>query len=202
MDNVTTHDAGRAEVDSAPAASDVGDDLHGARQSFLRIKRRTWCCRLRGGGVLAQFVRFVLVGGSSNIVYALVFLLLQSRDAFAANGAGVAISTALANELHRRITFQASARVHWFPAQWEGGALAIVGLLLSTVSLALLDFWLPSAGSAPQAILVVAVSAFVGVLRFLALRGWVFSPKLPLAGIPDHAHRRAGGAVRCARPLG
>jgi len=30
-------------------------------------------------------------------------------------------------------------------------------------------------GGLVQAVAVVAVSAFVGVLRFLALRGWVFS---------------------------
>ncbi|MFE3293537.1 GtrA family protein [Rhodococcus sp. NPDC059234] len=139
------------------------------------MKGRAGRARLRGDGVLAQFVRFVLVGGSSNIAYALVFFLLHSRGVLAANVAGVVISTALANELHRRLTFHASARVHWFPAQWEGGGLALVGLGLSTASLALLDLWLPSAGGAVQAILVVAVSALVGVLRFLALRGWVFS---------------------------
>jgi putative flippase GtrA len=149
--------------------------------------------RTRGAGVLAQFVRFVVVGGSSNIVYALVFLLLCSWDAFAANVAGALINTVLANELHRRLTFQASARVHWFHAQWEGGGLAILGLLLSTISLALLDLWLPSASGLPQAILMVAVSAFVGVLRFLALRGWVFSEPAPTdrlrlhhAGWPGH----------------
>ncbi|TQF69377.1 hypothetical protein FK531_11645 [Rhodococcus spelaei] len=60
----------------------------------IRIRSRTGSGRLRGDGALAQFVRFVLVGGSSNIT---------------------------------------------------------------------------------RAILVVAVSAGVGVFRFLALRGWVFS---------------------------
>ncbi|GAA4481495.1 hypothetical protein GCM10023094_29740 [Rhodococcus olei] len=130
---------------------------------------------LRGDGVVAQFGRFVLVGGSSNVVYALVFLVLHSTGIFAANVGGVLASTVLANELHRRITFHASARVHWFPAQWEAGGVAIIGLLLSTVSLAVLEAWFPAAGGVVQAVLVVAVSAVVGLLRFLALRGWVFS---------------------------
>ncbi|MFD4179518.1 GtrA family protein [Rhodococcus sp. NPDC058514] len=164
MHNVITHGEGRGEV--------IGDQ---SAESYPWIKGRTGCSRLRGDGAPAQFVRFVLVGGSSNLLYALVFFLLHSQGTFAANVAGVVVSTALANELHRRLTFHASARVHWFPAQWEGGGLALVGLVLSTVSLALLDFWLPSAGGAVQAVLVVVVSALVGVFRFLALRGWVFS---------------------------
>jgi putative flippase GtrA len=166
MDDVITYGDGRG--DPAPVRDDPG-------ATYPWIRGRTGSGRLRGDGVIAQFVRFVLVGGSSNVVYALVFLLLHSRGTFAANVAGVVVSTALANELHRRLTFHASARVRWFPAQWEGGGLALVGLALSTLSLALLDFWLPSAGGLVQAVAVVAVSAFVGVLRFLALRGWVFS---------------------------
>ncbi|QHE66774.1 hypothetical protein [Rhodococcus sp. WAY2] len=79
-------------------------------------------------------------------------------------------------------------------AQWEGGGLAILGLLLSTISLALLDLWLPSASVVPQALLMVAVSAFVGVLRFLALRGWVFSERAPTDRLRLHHAGRSGNS--------
>ncbi|MFC4605994.1 GtrA family protein [Rhodococcus kronopolitis] len=136
---------------------------------------RSGAGRLRGDGALAQFTRFVLVGGSSNVAYAALFLLLRGCGSLVANIAGVAVSTVLANELHRRLTFHAAERVNWMQAQWEAGGLALVGLVLSSVMLALSDLWFPSAPGGAQAVLVIGVSALVGVFRFLMLRGWVFS---------------------------
>lgn len=154
---------------SVPVSAEPGD------ATYPWLRGRPLRCRLRGDGTAAQFARFVLVGGSSNIVYALVFLLLRGQGSLLANVAGVVLSTVLANELHRRLTFDAAERVDWLPAQWEAGGLALVGLAVSSTALALLDLWFPSAPGAAQAILVIAVSALVGVFRFLALRGWVFS---------------------------
>lgn len=149
------------------------DESDAATYHWLRGRPRR--CRLRGEGAAAQFARFVLVGGSSNIVYAALFLMLRGQGSLIANVGGVAVSTVLANELHRRLTFNAAERVDWLSAQWEAGGLALVGLAVSSTALALLDLWFPSAPGVVQAILVIAVSALVGVLRFLALRGWVFS---------------------------
>ena len=122
--------------------------------------------RPTGDGWLAQFARFAFVGGSSNALYALVFLFLTGYGSFVANTVGVTVSTVLANELHRRHTFRAADRVHWFAAQWEAGSLA----------LALLHLLVPAATGMTQALLVIAASAVIGGLRFLALRGWVFAP--------------------------
>lgn len=128
-----------------------------------------------GGLIGAEFLRFVLVGGASNVVYALVFVMLGSVGTFSANAVGVVVSSALANELHRRHTFRAAARVHWLSAQWEGGGLALLGLVVSTVSLALLDVWLPVVDDLARAATVIAVSGAVGVMRYVGLRSWVFS---------------------------
>ncbi len=149
-------------------------------------------CRLRGDGWIAQLTRFALVGGSSNVLYALAFLLVDPYGSFAANIVGVLLSTMLANELHRRLTFHAAQRVGWFPAQWEGGSLAFLGLLLSTLVLALLHVLLPSAGAVTKVLLVIAVSAITGGLRFLFLRGWVFAPAVAVEAVP--AQRVDGGA--------
>lgn len=102
--------------------------------------------------------------------------LAQFTGSFVANTVGVTASTVLANELHRRHTFRAADRVHWFAAQWEAGSLALVGLLLSSLALALLHLFVPAATGMTQALLVIAPSAVIGGLRFLALRGWVFAP--------------------------
>ncbi|MCL2533719.1 MAG: GtrA family protein [Nocardiaceae bacterium] len=136
--------------------------------------------RLGGDGWFAQLTRFAVVGGSSNVVYALSFLLLDAYGTLLANAVGVATSTVLANELHRRRTFRAADRVPWFAAQWEGGALALLGLIVSSLALAGLHFFFPDATGLMSITLVIAVSAVVGGLRFVALRGWVFGRREPL----------------------
>ncbi|MGW2664904.1 GtrA family protein [Nocardia tengchongensis] len=129
---------------------------------------------LRGDHVAAQLVRFALVGGLSNIAYVLVFMAMNGSGTLVANVAGSILSTVIANELHRQLTFRAAGRVGWFTAQWEGGGLAAAGLVVSTAALAGLDFWAPGLGEIAQAGAVLAVMAAVGGLRFLALRGFVF----------------------------
>ncbi|MFE5285531.1 GtrA family protein [Nocardia sp. NPDC056611] len=129
---------------------------------------------LRGDHVVAQLIRFAVVGGVSNIAYVLMFMAVNDSGALVANIAGSVVSTAVANELHRRLTFRAAGRVGWFSAQWEGGGLAAVGLVISTAALAGLDVWAPGLGELSQATAVLAVMAAVGGMRFLALRGFVF----------------------------
>ncbi|WP_174187507.1 GtrA family protein [Nocardia barduliensis] len=129
---------------------------------------------LRGDHAFAQVIRFALVGGSSNIAYLLLFVAMDGICPLVANIAGSIVSTVIANELHRRLTFRAAGRVGWFTAQWEGGGLALIGLLISTAALAGLEFWAPGLDEIAQAGAVIAVMAAVGGMRFLALRGLVF----------------------------
>jgi hypothetical protein len=84
----------------------------------------------------------------------------------------------LANELHRRLTFHAGQRVGWLTAQVEGGGLAAAGLLATSTSLAVLDGLLGSAWWA-DLLLIAGVTGAVGLVRFVALRFWVF---------PGHPH--------------
>ncbi|MBY6349616.1 GtrA family protein [Rhodococcoides corynebacterioides] len=129
---------------------------------------------VRNDSVVPQLVRFAAVGAVSNVLYVAVFVLMQPEGRVIANVAGAAASTVLANELHRRLTFHAGERVHWFTAQWEAGGLALVGLMVSTAAVTALEVAAPGTGAVASAVLVVAVTAVVGALRFLALRGWVF----------------------------
>lgn len=136
--------------------------------------------RPAGDRVPAQFVRFVLVGGSANVVYAGLFLLLTGLGDQAANLVGVVASTALANELHRRLTFRAGDRVGWATAQWAGGGLAAVGLVTSSLTLAALETWTTSSGPLVSVAAVCAVSGAIGLVRFVGLR-WVLTVR-PGAG--------------------
>lgn len=129
---------------------------------------------LRGDRAFAQLIRFALVGGSSNVAYVLLFFAMHGIGPIAANIAGSVVSTIIANELHRQLTFHAAGRVGWFTAQWEGGGLALLGLGITTAALAGLEVWAPGLGGVAQAGAVLAITAAVGGLRFLALRGLVF----------------------------
>lgn len=143
-------------------------------QTHPRARGQRWTSRLRADTALAQFTRFVLVGGGSNAVYIPLFLLLRAEGVLQANVVGVLASTVLASELHRRLTFGAADRVRWFTAQWEAGGIALVGLLISSLVLAGAGLWAPTLDGAWQLGMVFAVTGAIGILRFLALRGWVF----------------------------
>ncbi|WP_228002877.1 GtrA family protein [Nocardia australiensis] len=129
---------------------------------------------LRGDRAFPQLIRFALVGGSSNIAYVLLFFAMHGIGPLVANVIGSIVSTVIANELHRQLTFHASGRVGWFTAQWEGGGLALIGLGVTTAGLAALDVWTPGIGGIAEASAILAITAAVGGARFLALRGLVF----------------------------
>lgn len=132
--------------------------------------------RLRQDDALAQLARFVLVGASSTVLYALLFLGLHRLGYLPAHVIATVISSMVANDLHRRLTFHAEDRVSWLRAQWEAGGVSLIGLLATSGALAWLD---ATAGNAPAPVqigLVIAVTAFIGALRFVALR-WIFRPQ-------------------------
>ena len=141
-----------------------------------RLGELTEC--VRGDDGWAQFLRFVLVGGASTALYALLYVSLSDLGYLPAHLVSTVTTTILVNEAHRRLTFRAEDRVHWLTAQWEAGGVAVVGLISTSVALTWLD---SAAGAAPiwlQIALVATVTAVIGTLRFIALR-WLFRPHSP-----------------------
>src|SRR3954462_15640692 len=134
--------------------------------------------RLGRDDAVAQFARFVLVGGVSSALYALLFVALAGLGDQPANLVGAIGSSTLANEMHRRLTFHAGERVGWFTAQWEGGGLALVGLAATALALGALDAVSEDARAGTRIAVVAAVTGAIGLVRFLALR-WAFAPRSP-----------------------
>ena len=132
--------------------------------------------RFRGEDTRAQFARFVLVGVCATLVYAALFATLEGLGYLPAHVAGTAVSTVLANEMHRRLTFHAGERVHWLTAQAEAGGVTVIGLLLSSTALGVLNSLVPGASVVMQVAVVVTVTGLVGLMRFIALR-WLFRPR-------------------------
>lgn len=125
----------------------------------------------------SQFARFVFVGAVSSALYAVLFVVLDGIGDQPANLVGAVGSTLLANELHRRLTFHAGGRVSWFTAQWEGGGLAAIGLVATSLALAGLDQLAGDTSWELQVLLIGAVTGAIGLCRFVALRAWVFTAR-------------------------
>lgn len=129
-----------------------------------------------GDARAAQLARFAMTGGLATSVQVLLFTLLAPVGPLAANVVSWAVSTALANELHRRRTFHAGGRVGPITAQLEGGGLSVLGLLVTTLALAAFAVAVPAAGTGLQTLLVVSLTVAVGLVRFVALR-WSFGAR-------------------------
>jgi putative flippase GtrA len=159
----------------SPAADELLVERARGPIAGLRAAAAPLINRLRRDDVLAQFTRFVLVGSVSTAAYALLFITLNGFGYLPANVGSTIVSSVLANELHRRLTFHADERVGFWTAQVEAGSVSLFGLLATSVALAWLD---SAAGSAPvllQIGLVAAVTGVIGLIRFAALR-WIFRP--------------------------
>lgn len=132
--------------------------------------------RLRRDDGVAQFGRFVLVGGVSSLLYAVVFFCCRPLGDQAANVISSIFSSALANELHRRLTFRAEGRVSWFAAQWEGGTIALVGIVATALALGWFDAVTGADDTWDRLLVVGVVTGAIGLMRFVALR-WLFAPR-------------------------
>jgi putative flippase GtrA len=159
--------------------------LGGAREGQLLVTRELRLVprlvaglhtRLQQDDAGAQFARYVVVGAVSSAVYAVLFIALEGVGTQPANLAGAIASTLLANEMHRRLTFHAGGQVSWFTAQWEGGGLAGIGLVATSLALAGVHALIGDVGTGGQLGLIAAVTGAIGLVRFVALRSWVFSP--------------------------
>jgi len=160
---------------SAAAADVVGELPAAAPQRVAGTTQRV-VARFRRDDALAQLVRFMIVGGSSTLLYALLFLALHRFGYLPAHVTATIASSIFANEAHRRLTFRADDRVSFLAAQWEAGGVSLIGLLATTAALDWLDSTTSNAPAALQIALVIAVTTAIGAMRFVALR-WIFRPE-------------------------
>ena len=134
---------------------------------------------LRGVARLAlatRVVRFALIGVISTIAYALLFLALRPElGAPWANAVALAL-TAIANtHANRHITFGVRGS-RGLLTQHAGGALAFLfALCLTDGALALLSSLDPHPAHWLEVTVLVVASVLATVVRYLALRSWVFS---------------------------
>jgi putative flippase GtrA len=114
---------------------------------------------------------------ASTLAYVLLFLLL--RTAVGAQPANLLalLLTALANTAaNRRLTFGISGRAGAARHQLQGLGVFVLGLLLTSGSLAALHALVAAPALPVELGVLVAANLAATVLRFVLLRTWVFRP--------------------------
>jgi putative flippase GtrA len=159
---------------SSPADTSASAPTRGEPTTTTASERAL--TRLNRDDALTQLLRFALAGGTSTLLYALIFLTLHRLGYLPAHVTATIISSIFVNELHRRLTFHAGQRVSFLSAQWEAGTVSLIGLAATSAALGWLDETTTNAPAALQIALVVLVTTVIGAMRFIALR-WLFRPQ-------------------------
>ena len=126
-------------------------------------------------GLTRQVVRFTGIGVASTLAYLLLYVAVRSvAGAQVANLTALAI-TALANTAaNRRFTFGITGRRGAAVHQAQGFLVFVLGLALTSGSLALLHALTPIPARGVEIGVLVAANLTATILRFLLLRTWVF----------------------------
>ncbi len=121
-------------------------------------------------GMLAQMVRFAVVGVASTAAYFALYLLMRPLGAQAANFAALLITAVLNTAANRRFTFGISGRTDALKHQIGGLVAFGLALALTSGSLWLLTSAWPTAGRWVELAVLVVANAIATLLRFLSLR--------------------------------
>jgi putative flippase GtrA len=145
----------------------------------------------------APLARFLGIGATSTVAFALLYLLLHGvLGAAGANALALALTAVANTAANRRLTFGVRGREGMVRHHLRGGAVYVLTLALSSGALAVLHDVDPSPAKGVELAVLVAAALGATVTRYVAFKSWVFA----------RARRRAaarqaprGGAPRAAR---
>jgi putative flippase GtrA len=129
------------------------------------------------GRLVAQLAWYTVIGVASTLAYVGLYALL--RDALGAQLSNVAawvLTAVFDTSANRRLTFKLSGRAGALRAQIEGMVVFLIGLALTSGSLAVLDVVKDQPSRMLELGVLLAANLAAGVLRFVLLRVWVFAP--------------------------
>jgi glycosyltransferase involved in cell wall biosynthesis len=126
--------------------------------------------------LLVTLLKFGLIGAVSTVAYMVLFALL--RNDFTAQLANflALLVTAVANTAaNRRWSFDVRGRRSVLRHQAQGLAVFFLGFAITSGSLLVLQSVAPTASRTTELAVLVAANLLATLLRFLLLRGWVFT---------------------------
>lgn len=127
------------------------------------------------GGITTQLLRFTAVGAVSTLVHLLLYTTLRPlAGSQAANALALLIYAVANTAVNRRLTFGLRGRGGVLRHQGRGLFVLLIGLAITSGSLATLHHTMPSAGQAAELAVLLAANLVATLLRFLLFRAWVF----------------------------
>jgi putative flippase GtrA len=140
-------------------------------------------------GELGQVAAFAVIGAVSTAAYVLLFALLHGFASAQVANLGALLTTAVANTAaNRRLTFGVRGRAGAGRAQAQGLVVFIVGLGLTSGSLALLHGIAPRPPRLVEVAVLLVASVVATLVRFALFRVWVFRS----GRTPEHGPQWAG----------
>ncbi len=125
--------------------------------------------RVRADGAIGQLVRYAGVGTAGAGLYLGLYLLANLfLPTLAANVLAWLVSTVATNEVQRRLAFHAGHSDHATADVTVGMVTSLASLAVSSVALAVLS----GSTAMEQLLVLVTVTAAVGLARFLIVRAW------------------------------
>ncbi|MGW6548206.1 glycosyltransferase [Streptomyces massasporeus] len=126
-------------------------------------------------GLARQVVRFAAVGVASTLCYLLLYTVLRPVTGAQAANALALLASAIANTAaNRRLTFGVRGRGGALRHHLKGLAAFLIGLALTSGSLAALHHTAPGTGHRVELLTLIAANLAATLLRFLLFRAWVF----------------------------
>ncbi|GLY33044.1 bifunctional glycosyltransferase family 2/GtrA family protein [Kineosporia sp. NBRC 101731] len=126
-------------------------------------------------GLTGQVIRFATVGLMSTVAYVILYALMRyGIGAQAANLVALLITTVGNTAANRSLTFGVHGPHRWWRHQFQGMAIFLLTLLLTSGSLALLGSVTGSVHHVVEITVLVLASLLATALRFTLLRTWVF----------------------------
>jgi putative flippase GtrA len=162
----------------------VGRSLAGRRfplaEVAARLGRQSAPVSASRTGLAPQLVRFIVIGVLSTLAYLALYALL--RTGMPSQGANLValLVTAVGNTaVNRRWTFGVQGSAAVVRHHLQGLLIFGVCLALTSSALALLSILDPTASKGAELAVLVGANLLATLVRFIALRSWVFRRPQP-----------------------